>query len=169
VESIARELARLGRRVVISKANAQGGQDIAGAGLIQLLREEVAYQEILPSPVPLEPVRILLGESNPRPNLPALAKMRDLLLVIVDGAPLLSCADSEYFVTICDATIVAARAGKVTRTQLKTASTLMQRLHAAKVGFVISRKVISKDEKPDGMLEQPEVRARSFIPVWNQS
>ncbi len=64
---------------------------------------------------------------------------RQAELVLADAAPLMVSAQTEDLVRHADCTIVVIESGVTTRAQLRAAATILQRLDAQDVGFVLNR------------------------------
>ena len=60
-------------------------------------------------------------------------------LVLTDTAPLAESAETEYLARFVDCAIVVIESGATTRTQLREAATILQRLNVGAVGFVLNR------------------------------
>jgi polysaccharide biosynthesis transport protein len=67
------------------------------------------------------------------------SRMEEENLVLMDTAPLLISAETEYLARFVDCAIVVVESGVTTREQLLAAAATLQRLDVAVVGFVLNR------------------------------
>jgi hypothetical protein len=82
--------------------------------------------------------------SRVKESLEALGRMA---VVITDTAPLTVSAETENLAWSADCTIVVIESGVTTRAQLRTAASVLQRLNAPLVGFVLNRVQLAKADR----------------------
>ncbi len=63
----------------------------------------------------------------------------DYPVILLDAAPILNSADTEYFASICDIVLVLIAAKQTKPDRLKRALKLLERIEPKAVGFVVSR------------------------------
>jgi Mrp family chromosome partitioning ATPase/uncharacterized protein involved in exopolysaccharide biosynthesis len=87
--------------------------------------------------VGLSKENLLFGYQNLQEILEKISKMYSV--VILDAPPILYSADTEFFVSISDITLLLIAANQVKPGEMKRAAKLMERIDPKAVGFVVTR------------------------------
>jgi Mrp family chromosome partitioning ATPase len=87
------------------------------------------------------------------------AAEQDCDVVLVSAPPLLLSSDAELLATEADVTLIIAQAGKTTRKDLERAGRLLERLHVAGVGAILTNVRIERA----GRLLRNELRDHKIL------
>ncbi|HVW77578.1 MAG TPA: hypothetical protein VHB45_08185 [Alloacidobacterium sp.] len=88
-------------------------------------------------------------------------------IILIDGAPLLASAETEYLARSADVTILVSEAGKTTKRRLTRATRLLERLDVSGVAAVINRVRLARAESDlQNDLRDAESRISAMNMKW---
>jgi len=157
LEQIARELSHLGLRIVVLDSQ-QGERALAYPAIHEV--GEDAHQR---------PVELALAPSK-KGRLGAVLDAttefsEEADAVLLEGAPLLLSAESEYLARMVDATVLVAVAGETKRHDLLRAVRLLERIRAGSVAVVVAE----SDLKHADAAYQADAKAYGDTSAWQRS
>jgi succinoglycan biosynthesis transport protein ExoP len=146
---LGRELRSRGLDVVTVNANAleRKGPEWNERGLTEFLVEGSIDPAAIVKGSGGEPDRVPVGNTLGKPRLPQISRLPTILsdlekkysIVLVEGPPLLLCADAEQLVGLCDATILVVEAQQATRADVQQAVKRFKYVRPTKLGAVLTR------------------------------
>jgi capsular polysaccharide biosynthesis protein len=154
LEQIAREMSHLGLRIVV--VDSQQGERALAYPAIHETGENSRQK----------PVELALAPTNKGrlgTVLDATTEFEeDADAVLLEGAPLLLSADSEYLARMVDATVLVAVAGETKRSDLLRAVRLLERIRAGSVAVVVAESDLNHADPA----YRTDAKAYVNSPVW---
>jgi uncharacterized protein involved in exopolysaccharide biosynthesis len=174
VENVAHALAALGRRVITIDASgnldpvAYANADLSEGNFAALQVSEPASQPAFlrgqpPAQQYCPPIASLSSFANE-----ALQRLtNDYEIVLINAAPVLCSAETEYLARSADITILVATAGKTTKATLARAAHLLEGIDVAGVATIINEVSINRVSPSTRMdVKEFEERVDSLTPRW---
>lgn len=154
LEQIAREMSRLGLRIVI--VDSQQGERAMAYPAIHDAGEDSRQKPVELALTPTKKGRLgtVLDATTEFSD--------DADAVLLEGAPLLLSAESEYLARMADATVLVAVAGETRRHDLLRAVRLLERIRAGSVAVVVAE----SDLKHADHAYKVDAQAYVSSPVW---
>jgi capsular polysaccharide biosynthesis protein len=154
LEQIAREMSRLGLRIVI--VDSQQGERALAYPAIHDAGEDARQKPVELALTPTKKGRLgtVLDAATEFSD--------DADAVLLEGAPLLLSAESEYLARMADATVLVVVAGETRRHDLLRAVRLLERIRAGSVAVVVAE----SDLKHADYAYRADANAYVSSPVW---
>jgi len=145
---LAAEILRLGTQAIVVEGNAfhPDARYDSSPGLIGALTGEASTDAIVIKDAGLPP-HIPVGEAGQDRRLPQISQLRPFFqslraeypIILIDAAPLLLSADTEYLIGICDVTMLIVEAEAVTKDDVGRAARNLEKLNPPAVAAVLNR------------------------------
>ncbi len=156
LENLAHALAGLGRKVIT--IDASGNTNPVAYASVELSDGNLASRHLAVSPAPQSMIRpnpqtpgvstqSLPSRIAPLPSFVSDAFQKltnDYEIVLIDTAPLLCSAETEYLARCADVTILVATAAKTTKAKLSRAARLLERIDVPGVAAIINEVSLSR-------------------------